>query len=240
MKVGLVFFKKKKNQSTKHAASVEADWARGRLQGWPGFARSAARVAAGSVAAGAEGRAGGRSAGDLASASFQLPSEPEWRGRGRRAGQSEPLPQRGHWRRPRQIAGGPAPSPTCALRKGVQHRHIFVSCPNSGRCASSKSAWTCAFQRAWLPARPGAARRCERRRRAPGCRRPEPRSRAARSPARCRRGALWPAAAASSLQRWPRRRHRPRTGGGHPALARPTLPTSFKSGKKENYTRSFQ
>lgn len=178
MKVGLVFFKKKKNQSTKHAASVEADWARGRLQGWPGFARSAARVAAGSVAAGAEGRAGGRSAGDLASASFQLPSEPEWRGRGRRAGQSEPLPQRGHWRRPRQIAGGPAPSPTCALRKGVQHRHIFVSCPNSGRCASSKSAWTCAFQRAWLPARPGAARRCERRRRAPGCRRPEPRSRA--------------------------------------------------------------
>lgn len=70
------------------------------------------------------------------------------------------------------------PSPTCALRKGVQHRHIFVSCPNSGRCASSKAAWTCAFQRAWLPARPGAARRCERSRRAPGCRRPEPRSRA--------------------------------------------------------------
>lgn len=60
MKVGLVFFKKKNNKSTKHAASVEADWARGRLQGWPGFARSAARVAAGSVARARRGaQAGG-------------------------------------------------------------------------------------------------------------------------------------------------------------------------------------
>lgn len=63
MKVGLVFFKKNNNKSTKHAASVEADWARGRLQGWPGFARSAARVAAGSVARARRGAQAGRAPG---------------------------------------------------------------------------------------------------------------------------------------------------------------------------------
>ena len=34
-------------------------------------------------------------------------------------------------------------------------------------------------------------------------------------------GALWPAAAASSLQRWPRCRPRPPIGGGRPSPARP-------------------
>ncbi|XP_058419496.1 uncharacterized protein LOC131418956 [Diceros bicornis minor] len=54
-------------------------------------------------------------------------------------------------------------------------------------------------------------------------------------------GALWPAAAASSLQQWPGRCPRPPTGGRRPCPGATYLfPGRFNSGKKENYASAFQ
>ncbi|XP_046527174.1 translation initiation factor IF-2-like [Equus quagga] len=54
-------------------------------------------------------------------------------------------------------------------------------------------------------------------------------------------GALWPAAAALSLQRWPGRCPWPPTGGRRPCPGATYLfPDRFNSRKKENYTGAFQ
>ncbi|XP_027995256.2 uncharacterized protein IRX2-DT isoform X1 [Eptesicus fuscus] len=115
--------------------------------------------------------------------------------------------------------------------------------PPSGRCTSDKAAWTCAFQEAESPTSPSAEKRQKRGQdfranRESGSRGPRrsvdadlPGCLAAGRPERCGpevvraggEGALWPAAEASSLLRWPQQRSRPPTGGGRPC---PGLPRS--------------